>query len=62
MTLTQFIKYLKELEDEGHGDLEVYATHGASGETEPLASPHLERGDPDYVEEDKDFIDVYLGH
>jgi len=41
MKLNEFITRLQELQYAGHGDLEVFYCHGASGSTGYLGSPSL---------------------
>jgi hypothetical protein len=62
MRLSEFIKRLQELEEQGHGELPVYAVHGASGVISPMSLPSLETGDPEYMNEEIEYIDVYIGN
>lgn len=67
MKLSQFIKNLQKLESEGHGDLEVFYRHGASGDCGQLASAHItdrvdECGPFDYIEEGEQYVSIYAGN
>jgi hypothetical protein len=41
MKLNELIKQLRKLQDEGKGDLQVYARQGSSGSCDPLGTPHV---------------------
>jgi hypothetical protein len=67
MKLSDFIKKLQKLEDEGHGDKEVYYSHGASGDCGELSHPSV----TDYIdphtgpfdlESGQEYISVYAGN
>jgi len=62
MNLDKFIEQLLSLQAEGHGHLEVYSEHGASGEIDPLSTPFVRTGDPDYFDEEIEYISVYSGN
>ena len=41
MTLSNFIKELQKLEEQGHGDKQMFTTHSASGCTSELNYPRV---------------------
>lgn len=49
LTLDEFIKMLQELSEKGYGDLQVYATHGASGSCSVVTGAYLNFVDIDWV-------------
>lgn len=56
------IKKLVEENGEEILNLETYTTNGASGATDPLSTPHLETGDPEFDGVDKQYVDFYSGN
>lgn len=68
MTLNEFIKHLQELANDGHGNLPMYATHGASGASDPISYPFVREVNGDECGELCDFpvgtkyVDVYIGN
>ncbi len=68
MTLNEFIKELQALAKQGHGDLPMYATHGASGASDPISNPFVrevsgdECGELCEFEIGTKYIDVYIGN
>lgn len=66
MKLNELIKQLRKLQDEGKGDLQVYARHGSSGSCDPLGSSYVtklvdELG-PFDLKKDEEYVSVYVGH
>jgi len=66
MKLNELIKQLRKLQDEGKGDLQVYARHGSTGSCYPLGTPHVtnhvdELG-PFDLKKGKEYVSVYVGH
>ena len=69
MKLDQFIKQLQKLQAEGHGDLEVFYRHGASGDAGPLGHARQEEidgtedcGELCDWEEGEKYISIYAGN
>lgn len=70
MKLREFLTSCKRMLEEFPEalDMEMFATHGASGETNPISSPHVEEVDEDirdmlYRGYDKDlYVEVYIGN
>ena len=68
MTLNQLIEKLEKLVDDGHGDLQIMTTNGASGCCDPLSSPYLRYSSPDDIgelcewDEGTPYIDIYNGN
>lgn len=65
MKLNEFIKKLQKLEDEGHGNLEVFYRHGSSGDCGPLGSPRHTKDVDDcgpFDLEDEYYISIYAGY
>jgi len=68
MILNELIKHLQTLVDKGHGELEVYVTHGASGACDPVGYPFVkqvdnyELGEVAELEAGTEYIDIYIGH
>ena len=66
MKLKDFIANLQELEAQGHGDLEVFYRHGASGDCGPLSSAFIsdevsECG-PFDLDEGQEYVSIYAGN
>jgi hypothetical protein len=66
MTLNKFIEKLQNLQDQGHGDKEVFYRHGASGDCGPLSSARIsdEVGEcgPFDLEDGAKYVSVYAGN
>lgn len=66
MTLDSFIAQLQKLQAEGHGNKQVFYTHGSSGDTGPLSSAHVtdEVGEcgPFDIEPGEEYISIYAGN
>ena len=67
MKLSEFIKNLQKLESQGHGELEVFYRHGASGDCGQLSSAHItdcvyECGPFDYIEDGENYVSIYAGN
>lgn len=66
MKLTEFIKQLQELEAQGHGDLEVFYRHGASGDCGELSSAHvtdrIDECGPFDIEDGEQYVSIYAGN
>lgn len=68
MTLDKFILNLQKLQAEGHGNLEVFYRHGASGDCGQLSSARVtdeiddDTGPFDYVDEGESYISIYAGN
>jgi len=66
MKLSKFIKQLQELEAQGHGDLEVFYRHGASGDCGELSSAHVtdevEDTGPFDLEDGERYVSIYAGN
>jgi len=65
MKLSEFIKGLQKLEQEGHGELEVMYRHGASGDCGELSSAYV----TDEVDDcgpfdlaDESYVSIYAGN
>ncbi len=66
MKLKEFIAKLQELEAQGHGDLEVFYRHGASGDCGELRSAHVtdavEDTGPFDLEDGQLYVSIYAGN
>lgn len=66
MKLSAFILQLQKLEQEGHGDLDVFYRHGASGDCGELGSMHVtSRVDdcgPFDLEDGQNYVSIYAGN
>lgn len=67
MNLSTFINRLLALEAEGHGDLEVFYRHGASGDCGELSSARVtdevsEETGPFDLDEGQKYISIYAGN
>ena len=69
MTLNDFIANLQKLQAEGHGDLEVFYRHGASGDSGYLSHAFQEEidgtedcGELCDMEKGEKYISVYAGN
>jgi len=67
MELDKVIKNLRELQDEGHGSLPVFAIHGASGNANEVSYGFLRKYDGHgYVALDlktgEQYIEIYIGN
>jgi len=66
MKLKDFIANLQKLEAEGHGDLEVFYRHGASGDCGELSSAFIsdEVGEcgPFDLDEGQEYVSIYAGN
>lgn len=66
MKLNELIKQLRKLQDEGKGNLQVFARHGSTGSCYPFGSSHVtglvdELG-PFGLKKGEEYISVYVGH
>ena len=66
MRLKDFIANLQKLEAQGHGDLEVFYRHGASGDCGQLSSAYIsdevsECG-PFDLDEGQEYVSIYAGN
>jgi hypothetical protein len=67
MTLNKFIENLVKLQAQGHGDLEVFYRHGASGDCGPLSSAFVtdeidDQCGPFDLNEGQEYISIYAGN
>ena len=66
MKLSIFIQNLQKLEAEGHGDLEVFYRHGASGDCGELSSAFVDdlvdECGPFDLEDGESYIRIYAGN
>ena len=66
MKLNQFIIQLQKLQLQGHGDLEVFYRHGASGDCGPLAcaqvTDEVDDCGPFDLEDGETYISIYAGN
>lgn len=67
MKLRDFIKNLQKLEEAGHGDLQVFYRHGASGDCGNLSSAFVtdeidDQCGPFELDEGEQYISVYAGN
>ena len=66
MTLNKFIENLVKLQAQGHGDLEVFYRHGASGDCGELRGAHVtdevEDTGPFDLKDGQNYISVYAGN
>lgn len=66
MTLNELLQNLYDLQQEGHGDKQVFYTHGSSGDTGPLGSARVtdevsECG-PFDLADGEEYVSIYAGH
>ncbi len=66
MTLNEIIKSFQQLAAQGHGEKQVFAVHGASGDVNELHTGHVTDyvGDcgPFDLEPGEEYISVYIGN
>ena len=68
MTVSEFIKQLQKLEADGHGELELVASHGASGAFDSVGYPSLKYATENDnamgldMDAGKPYISVYVGN
>lgn len=66
MKLNELINKLRKLQDEGKGDLKVFARHGASGSCDPIGSPHVTNHVDDLgpfgLLENEEYVSIYIGN
>jgi len=66
MTLDKFIEQLQKLQAQGHGDLEVFYRHGASGDCGQLSSARVtdevEDTGPFDLEDGQEYVSIYAGN
>ena len=67
MTLNEFITNLQALSDAGHGNAQVFARHGASGDCNPVGYPFAtdkidEEMGPFDLNEGETYISIYVGN
>jgi hypothetical protein len=67
MKLNKFIEQLQKLQSEGHGELEVFYRHGASGDCGKLSSAHVtdiveDECGPFDLEDGEHYISIYAGN
>ena len=66
MTLDKFIEQLQKLQTQGHGDLEVFYRHGASGDCGQLSSARVtaevEDTGPFDLEDGQEYVSIYAGN
>jgi hypothetical protein len=66
MKLKDFIVNLQKLEAEGHGDLEVFYCHGASGDCGELSSAFISDEVGEYgpfdLDEGQKYVSIYAGN
>jgi hypothetical protein len=68
MSLSEFIEKLKKLESQGYGDYTMYATHGASGVSDPIGNPYIREVTGNEIGELSDlivgtpYVNVYIGN
>jgi hypothetical protein len=65
MNLSTLIEKLQKLEKEGHGHMEVFYRHSASGDCGPVATPYVtDRADDQgpFDLDDEEYICISVGH
>lgn len=67
MKLNDFIAKLQQLQDEGHGDKQVFYRHGASGDCGPLGSAFVtdevsDETGPFDLDDGEQYISIYAGN
>lgn len=67
MNLNKFIEQLQKLQQEGHGEKQVFYRHGASGDCGPLSSAHVtgeidDQCGPFDLDEGEQYVSVYAGN
>jgi hypothetical protein len=66
MNLDKFIANLQKLQAEGHGNLEVFYRHGASGDCGSLSSAYvtdeIDECGPFDIDHGQSYISIYAGN
>jgi hypothetical protein len=67
MQLNKFIQQLQKLQDQGHGDKEVFYRHGASGDCGKLSSAFITDAvdddcGPFDIEDGAEYVSIYAGN
>lgn len=67
MKLSDFILNLVKLEQQGHGDKQVFYRHGASGDCGELSTPYItdevdDTCGPFDLKEGEEYISIYAGN
>ena len=65
MTLTKLIQQLTKLEEQGHGNKEVFYRHGASGDSGPVGSAHVatvNNDGPYDLDPGEQYVSMYVGN
>lgn len=66
MTLDKFIASLVKLQQDGHGDCQVFYRHGSSGDCGELSSSQVtsrvDECGPFDLEDDEKYISIYAGN
>lgn len=67
MTLNKFIQQLQKLQDQGHGDKEVFYRHGSSGDCGKLSSANVtdhidDCCGPFDIDEGEEYVSIYAGY
>lgn len=66
MKLNDLMDKLRKLQDEGKGNLQVFARHGASGACYPLGSLHITSEVDDLgpfdLAKGEEYVSVYVGN
>ena len=66
MKLNEFVAGLQKLIDQGHGDLQVFYRHGASGDCGELSNAYVadevEDTGPFDLEDGEKYISIYAGN
>ena len=66
MTLDDFITQLTRLQQQGHGNLQVFYRHGASGDCGELSSAHItditDECGPFDLDDGENYVSIYAGN
>lgn len=66
MTVNDILKSFLKLAEEGHGDAQVFARHGASGDCSEVGTPHVtDRVDdcgPFDLKPGEQYVSLYVGN
>lgn len=66
MTLNDFMQQLYDLQQEGHGEKQVFYRHGASGDCGVLSSAHVtyavDECGPFDLADGEEYISIYAGN
>jgi hypothetical protein len=60
MTVSGLLKYLEKIKAAGHGDIQIFYRHSASGDCGPIGTPYVTNRVDDFGPFDLEGGEVYL--